>query len=118
VSSRHAKQEEEEIYSITDCKLLQSNLNSLHGWSLDNLLSFSIKKCVVLHFKANSGMIANYSINGVELTNVTKYCDLGVIFSSNNLSWADHIEAIVTKAYKSLRLLHWIFKHSYFFNSG
>jgi len=78
---------------------------------MDNLFSFSIKKCVVLHFKVNSSMTKNYSINGVELTNVTKYRDLGIIFS-NNLSWADHIEAIVAKAYKSLSLLRRTFKHT------
>jgi len=75
---------------------------------MDNLLSFSIKKCVVLHFKVNSSMTTNYFINGVELTNITKF---GIIFS-NNLSWADHIEAIVAKAYKSLGLLRRTFKHT------
>jgi len=62
------------------------DLNSLHGWSLDNLLSFSIKKCVVLHFKANSSMTTNYSINGVELTNITKYRDLGIKFVMHRLT--------------------------------
>jgi len=68
------------ICSITDSTQFQSDLSSLYGWSLDNRLFFSIKKCVVLHFKANSTVTSNYFINGTELTNVTKHRDLGVFF--------------------------------------
>ena len=50
------------IYSITDSNLLQSDLNSLYGWSVDNLLSFSIKKCIVLRFKCNFNIATDYSI--------------------------------------------------------
>ena len=84
------------IYSITDSSLLQIDLNSLYGWSLDNPLSFNIKKCVVLHFKANPNETINYSINSIDLTNITKHRGLGVIFF-NNLSWTDHIESTVAK---------------------
>ena len=100
------------IYSINDSNLLQSDLNSLYGWSVDNLLSFSIKKYVVLHFKCNFNVTTDYSINGTVLTNVTKHRDLGIVFSSN-LSWADRIEAIVAKAYKSFGLLRRTFKHTF-----
>ena len=54
-------------------------------------------------------MTSNYFINGTELTNVTKHRDLGVIFSSN-LLWADHIESLVAKAYKSFGLFRRTFK--------
>ena len=40
------------IHCITDSNQLQNDLNSLYGWSLDNDLSFSIKKCVVLKSSA------------------------------------------------------------------
>ena len=92
------------ICFITDSTQLQSDLSSLYGWSLNNHLFFIIKKCVALHFKANSTVTSNYFINGTELTSVTKHCDLGVILS-NNLLWADHIESLVAKAYKSFGLL-------------
>jgi len=42
-------------------------------------------------FKANSVVTTSYSINGTELTKVTKHCDLGIIFS-NNLPWFDHTD--------------------------
>jgi len=57
-------------------------------------------------------VITDCSINGTVLTNVTKHRDLGIVFSSN-LSWADHIEAILAKVYKSFSLLRWTFKHTF-----
>jgi len=54
----------------------------------------------------------DYFINGTELTSVTKHRDLGVIFSSN-LLWADHIELLVAKAYKSFGLLRRTFKDTF-----
>ena len=96
------------IYSFTDSNHypLQSDINSLYGWSLDNLLSSSIKKRVVLHFKANSQIIPSMEQNLQVLQNT------GIIFS-NNLSWVDHIESIVANAYKSCGLLRWTFKHTF-----
>ena len=67
----------DEIHSTTDSNLLQSDLNLLYEWSLDNHPSFSIKKCVILHFKATSH-VTNYFINGIELSNVTEHRDLGI----------------------------------------
>ena len=87
------------IHCITDSNQLQNDLNSLYGWSLDNDLSFSIKKCVVLHFKVTLHD-TNYFINGVQLSNVTEHRDLGIVFSKN-LSWASHIDSTVAKAYIS-----------------
>jgi len=65
--------------SINDPSLLQIDLNSLY-----NHLSFSIKMCVVLHFKANNSTInvTSYLINDIELyvSNVTEHRDLGIVF--------------------------------------
>ena len=91
------------IHSITDSNLLQSDLNSLYEWSLDNHLSFSIKKCVILHFKTTSH-VTNYFINGIELYNATEHRDPGIVFS-DNLTWSSHIDSTVAKAYKTFGLL-------------
>ena len=99
------------IHCITDSNQLQNDLNSLYGWSLDNDLSFSIKKCVVLRFKVTLHD-TNYFINGVHLSNVTEHHDVGIVFSKN-LSWASHIDSTVAKAYKSFGLLRRTFKNTF-----
>ena len=55
---------------------------------------------------------SQYSINGHSLSQSSHCKDLGVIFS-NTLSWREHYEMITSKAYKSLGLLHRVFKNSH-----
>jgi len=73
---------------------------------------FQYQEMCRITFKCNFNVTTDYSINGTVLTNVTKHRDLGIVFSSN-LSWVDHIEAIVAKAYKSFGLLRRTFKHTF-----
>ena len=101
------------ICNSNDSLSLQFDIDSLFQWSLDNKLSFNINKCTVLQYKpsTNTNFDTSYHINHRELSKVTKYRDLGIIFTEN-LSWHSHYEAIVAKTYKSLGLLKRVFKHT------
>ena len=51
--------------------------------------------------------ISSYSINGVQLGYSNTYTDLGVII--NNLSFNDHIDNIIRKAYKMINIIFRVF---------
>ena len=101
------------IYNFQDSQSLQLDVDSLFQWSLENKLSFTINKFVVVQFKSsiNANFDTSYHINNRELSKVTEHRDLGVIFTEN-LSWHSHYEAIVCNTLKSLGLLKQTFKHT------
>ena len=42
-----------QISSSSDCSLLQQDLDCLHGWSIENKMSFNVLKCFIVHFHKN-----------------------------------------------------------------
>ena len=99
-----------QITTTSDTQQLQSDLDSLLNWSLNNHLSFNISKFVFMSFHCKFD--SQYSINGHSLSQSSHCKDLGVIFS-NTLLWREHYEMITSKAYKSLGLLRRVFKNSH-----
>jgi len=55
---------------------------------------------------------SKYVINGHTINESSNFQDLGIIFT-NTLTWREHYEMISAKAYKSLGLLHRVFKNSH-----
>jgi len=94
-----------QFFSHSDSIHLQQDLDSLFGWSTENLLSFKLSKCVVLQCLSSS-MSPNtvYNLNNSELSVVSQHKDLGILFTAN-LAWNSHYEAITTKALKSIGLI-------------
>ena len=87
--------------------LLQSDLSGLQNWSNDWGMTFNPSKCKVMHMsrkKVCSSASLQYHLNDKPLESVTHISDLGVIVSKD-LSWANHIEDICTKANKTLGLI-------------
>ena len=72
-----------QITTTSDTQQLQSDLDSLLNWSLNNHLSFNISKFVFMSFHRKFD--SQYSINGHSLSQSSHCKDLGVIFS-NTLS--------------------------------
>jgi len=60
------------------------------------------------HHKYNS----EYTINSHTIPLSSSCKNLGIIFT-NTLSWREHYEMIISKAYKSFGLLHRVFKDSH-----
>jgi hypothetical protein len=70
-------------------------------------MTFNPSMCKVMHMsrkKVCSSASLQYHLNDKSLESVTHISDLGVIVSKD-LSWANHIEDICTKANKTLCLI-------------
>ena len=102
------------IHNPLDRRLLQSDLDLLTDWSHANHLVFKTSKCNLVSFKSNSRAVVGdpYIINGCEVSKKDSHCDLGIIFSAD-LSWSNHYNHIITKAYRALGLLRRTFGHTY-----
>ena len=86
---------------ITDCQLLQDDLNNLCDWALKWQLRFNADKCEsmrITHSRDKSE--TNYFLEK-SLKDLDNFKDLGVTIT-RGLSWGNHISIIVTKANKIL----------------
>ena len=92
------------IHSFDDCRILQSDLWTLQGWSRTWKLSFNATKCQVLSVARTLKYDFNYYINNNILQRTASISDLGVTVSSN-LSWKEHIKTTVSKANRLLGLI-------------
>ena len=92
-----------EISSLSDCLLLQHDINSFHSWCNVWCMQLSIDKCFTMNFslKRKYDIIFDYKINNVILKHVNETKDLGVYFKPN-FNFSYHISKIVTKSYQML----------------
>jgi len=104
------------IQSVTNKSYLYLIFNSfkmiliyfLHSPSITIYFNFLKFVFISFHCKFNSV----YTNNGHTIPLLSSCKDLGIIFN-NTLSWRENYEAIICKAYKSLGLLHRVFKDSH-----
>jgi len=93
------------IVTETDHQLLQNDLDSLNTWSHKWNLPFNETKFRLLHFSSMAdGDSCPYTINGHCITPSTSHKDLGILFT-NSLSWEEHYNLTISKAYRQLSLL-------------
>lgn len=110
ISSRYLKFADDikiflRVSSLLDCMRLQESLNNILTWCQLNGMDLNIKKCAILTYtRSLHPIIFNYSIQGVKISRVDKFRDLGVIMSSNLSPW-EHISHICSKASSLLGLL-------------
>lgn len=90
------------IRNITDAVNLQSDLDNLYQWCLDNSLFLNIGKCNVLSFTRKNNVFSfHYHVDNQPLTRVDSIKDLGVTFDTK-LDFSIHIDAVISKAYRML----------------
>ena len=97
-----------------DCSLLQQDIDHIFNWTHDNHLSLHEEKTLHIRFhRTGQAPITstNYHVNNCGVIQKSKCKDLGVIFTEN-LSWSDHIDYILSKAYRTLFLLKLTFSTS------
>lgn len=92
------------INNISDCVLLQNELEKIYQWCLKNKLHVNVSKCNVLSFslKQEENMLEyEYSLNKSLLPRSDTFRDLGVIFD-RKLSFTSHIQHLSSISYKTL----------------
>ena len=86
-----------------DRNLLQTDLDSLHQWSLTWDLSFNASKCAAMRFsrKTSSEQPQEYHLNQQPIPFKITQKDLGILVSES-LNWSSHINNLISKANKML----------------
>ena len=88
------------IHSLADCQSIQSDIDNIYKWSIENNIDLNIKKCSVM--TVGKGLLLyehDYCINDTTLERIYEVRDLGIIFDS---AWTfdKHIDFAVSKAFK------------------
>ena len=81
---------------------LQESINRLVSWSAKWQLKININKCHTLSLskrKSSRNMSSKYSLDGVDLPNVSSINDLGITITSD-FSFKRHISNIITKSFQ------------------
>ena len=95
------------IKSDDDCLMLQTDIDAISEWSMQNKLLLHEDKTLCVRFRSagiSSSVTYQYNINGVAIEDKSTCRDLGVFFSSD-LTWSIQIEKVLLKAYKTLFLI-------------
>ena len=95
------------IKTLSDCQILQDDLNSLGQWETDWQMKFNVAKChsmrVTRHLLSNQ-IHFNYSLHQQTLEQVQSAKYLGITIT-DNLEWGQHVAEISSKATKTLGFL-------------
>ena len=94
------------ISNQTDWYLLQQDINSILSWSHDNHHRLHEDKTfhICFHPSKRVPVSSKYFLKDREVISKENGRDLGIFFTSN-LSWSDHIDKILSQAYRTLFLL-------------
>ena len=93
------------INTPEDAHSLQADLNRLSSWSKTWLLKLNPAKCKSITFTLRSSPhLTVYSLDGHQLERCVQVRDLGIILDAK-LTFADHVDAVISKANRMLGLL-------------
>jgi ribonuclease P/MRP protein subunit RPP40 len=93
------------VHKISDCLLLQQDLNSLYEWCNKWKLCLNLDKCEIMSVSNRVNTVEfNYHIGYVELERVNHVTDLGVVFE-NNMSFNLNIDKICKSAAKVMGII-------------
>lgn len=90
------------IFTPSDCQILQSDIDSIHTWCVNNRMMINISKSKVLRITcARNPGEPNYTYDGIPLELVKEYKYLGIVLN-NKLSWNTHVDYAVRRANRML----------------
>lgn len=90
------------VNSVSDCTLIQQDLNYLYSYYVNNNITISTSKCQCISFtRKTKPILFTYKINETQLQRVESIRDLGVLLDSK-LSFSDHVDNIIKRAYRNL----------------
>ena len=93
------------ISNTSDCKLLQTDLDALHNWSLTWDLNFHPSKCQVITMSRRINPVQfAYKMNGITLEKIDAIKDLGVDVSAR-LDWSNHVKHVVKKSNRKMGMI-------------
>ncbi|KAG6460286.1 hypothetical protein O3G_MSEX011890 [Manduca sexta] len=93
------------IRSQSDVTLLQSDLDSIQDWCINNKMILNAEKCAHLRLTRNRNIInSTYLINGIALNKTTAMRDLGVVVDSK-LNFNLHMDQIIKTSWRLLGFL-------------
>ena len=93
-----------------DMEILQRDLDRLGEWAVENAMKMNPSKSKTVRFtRARLKDPLNYSIMGTFIPEASSCKYLGIILRSD-LSWADHVNYTVKKAWKALHFTMRILK--------
>ena len=89
-----------------EVSVLQSDLNSIERWSVNNNMKLNGKKCkeMMVSFARSENDIPRLLIDGLPLDLVSSFKILGLTMN-NKLNWQDNTKALVKKASKRLYII-------------
>jgi hypothetical protein len=103
------------IINNEDIDRLQEGLDRLGDWAAENSMKINPSKCKAVRFSRGRVKKAlNYTIGDQLIPEASSCKYFGIIFRSD-LSWADHINYTVEKAWKAIHFITRILKKG---NSG
>ena len=103
-----------EIQNLTDCQLLQIDLQNISKWSNDWQLKLNPVKTKKLTIGTDK-FCYRYTLYNDEIEHVKSMCDIGVIIQSN-LKFTLHCNSLIKKAHFQIKNLFNTFRnHSYKF---
>ena len=86
------------IHTLTDCIILQQDLNTLFHWATTWNMSFNPDKCEYMKITLKHNTISyNYTMSNAKSKEVSTAKYLGVTIN-NHLTWSNHINNICHKA--------------------
>ena len=91
-----------QIGNITDCYLVQNDLNRLCDYCERNKLVLNTEKCNFISFTRNCHIFEyDYTLKAEKIKNVDHIKDLGIIFD-RKMTFSQHVENVVSKANRML----------------
>jgi hypothetical protein len=96
------------INYVHDCKLLQSDINSVQNWCFGNAMTLNVGKTTIISFTRKTvGLHFNYKLSNNHILRSQCVKDLGVLLDSK-LYFHHHVDYISSQGLKMLGLILYI----------